>query len=115
VAREENTSAVNNLQKKVFPEELVTTPAKLMIKELEKMSSTSCNSVFRDIDKAIRDFTWETVWHELTVRAPIVLHFFKLLFHKAPKSVICFVISMILKWRCPQMGLVQRVVSTLMY
>ena len=40
---------------------------------------------------------------------------YKQLFPGASKILICFAISLVMKWRSPKMNLIQRVVSTFLY
>ena len=115
VYRKEFGSAINNLQNRLSPEEVMKTPAKIMMDKIKGMCCLSHNSIFRNTDEAICHFTWDSVWQELAVNTPNMLCLFKLLFRGAPKSFICYVISMIIKWRSPKMGLIQGVISTLMY
>ena len=100
----------------VPPPELVVTPVKVMVDEIKQLCSKKENSsLFRDNDKAIRDFKWNPLWLELESRAPTLLRFYQLLFNGAPKPLICFAVSMAVKWRSSKMSLVQRVISTVMY
>ena len=73
------------------------------------------NSILRDSDQALQNFSWELVWNELTTKAPTLLHLYKRFFRGAPKPLICFAASLIIKWRSCKMCLVQRVISTLLY
>lgn len=115
VYRREYTSAINSLQKNMSSEELVVAPAKKIMSEIQGMCSLESNSILRDSDKALQSFNWELVWNELTLKAPTLLQFYKLLFRGAPKALICFAVSLIIKWRSPRMCLVQRVISTMLY
>jgi len=115
VYRREFSSALNSLQKTMPPEKSVEMSVKLIMNEMKQMCRLDSNCILRDTDKALRDFSWEAVWNELASKVPTLLHLYRLLFCGAPKSLICFAVSLIIKWRSPKMGLVQRVISTLMY
>ena len=115
VQREEYSAAVSNLYKKMEPEETAETPAKIMVMEIEELCKLKDKSVFREVGEGIRKFSWDTLWLELVHKAPTLLHFYRQLFRGASKALICFAILMIIKWRSPKMGLVQRVVSTVFY
>lgn len=52
---------------------------------------------------------------QLNIKSSNCYEVFRLLFPSAPKSLICFAVSMVIRWRSPRMGLVQRVISALMY
>ena len=97
------------------PEQMGIAHAKLLIKEIENLSKEDSNSCLQNTEDVLRSFEWELVWYELESKAPTLLNFFHLLFRGAPKALICFTISMVLKWRVPKLGLVQRVVSVLLY
>jgi len=111
VSREEYPSAVKSIQKKVEPEQLVREPIKTMMSEIERICSTKDASVFRDNDKALMHFNWESLWSELASKAPTLLHMYRKLFRGADKPLICFALSMIIKYRSPKkMGAVQRAI-----
>lgn len=90
VYRREYTSAIHNLQKKVPPEELVTTPAKKIMSEIQAMCSFESNSILQDSNTALQIFTWESVRNKLTLKAPTLLHLYKQHFRGASKALICF-------------------------
>ena len=116
VCRRDYSTAINNLQKVVPPAESVVTPAKVMVDEIKQLCSKKENSsLFRDNVKALSDFKWDLLWFELASRAPTLLKFYQLLFNGAPKPLICFAVSMAVKWRSSRMSLVQSVISTVMY
>lgn len=79
------------------------------------MSSLKTQSLLQDTDKATRYFKWTAVWDELQREMAIMVEFLGQVLPHSPKWLICFIISLILKWRSPKMGLVQRVVSILLY
>lgn len=106
---------MKNLQKHVPPETAVVTPAKVMLNETKGLCSLKGKSVFRDKDQSIRDLEWESLWVKLASTTPSLLQLYQQLFKGAPKSLICFAISLVIKWRSPNMGLVQRVISTVLY
>jgi len=104
------------MQKKVNPEQLVAEPVKIVMAEIEKLCSTMSSSAFRDTNDTTKHFSWDSLWSELASKAPTLLHLFRKLFRGASKALICFAISLILKYRSPKkMGAVQRAISTVMY
>ena len=115
VYRREFSSAIHSLQKNVPSEEMIQTPVKIMMKEIQELCCMETKSVLRDTDDGLRKFSWEAVWQEMALKASTVLHFYRQLFRGASKPLICFAISMIIKWRSPKMCLIQRVISTLLY
>ena len=102
VSREEYPSAVKTMQKKVNPEQLVAEPVKIVMAEIEKLCSTKDPSAFRDTNETMKNFSWESLWLELASKAPTFLHLFRKLFDGASKTLICFAISLILKYRSPK-------------
>ena len=97
------------------PEQMGIAYAKMLIKEIKSLSKKDSNSCLQNTEDVLHSFEWDFVWYELESKAPTMLNFFRLLFRGAPKALICFAISMVLKWRVPRLGLVQRVVSVLLY
>ena len=106
---------MTNLQKKIQPETMVVPVAKAVMSEIERMCSMKDASVFRDTDQAVQNFNWENLWLELVSKAPTILHLYRQLFRGAPNPLICFAVSLIVKWRSPKMGLTQRAISAVMY
>lgn len=115
VYRREFSSALQSLRNVLPPEQMGIAHAKVLIKEIENLSSKDSSNCFHSTEDSLRTFKWDMVWNELESNAPVLLHFFQLLFRGAPKALICFAISMVIKWRAPKLGLVQRVVSVLLY
>ena len=85
VYRREFSSAIHNLQKIVPPKEVIETPVKIMMNEIKELCSIEDESVLRDTDKGLRYFSWEAVWQELALKAPTILHLYRLLFRGASK------------------------------
>ena len=114
VYRREYSSTLKNLQKVLPAEQICVTLAKTLLKEIEHMCHGD-NCLLQNTEESFKSFCWDAVWNNLMSKAPTVLQFFTLLFPCAPKSLICFAISMVVRRRSPRMGLVQRVISTMMY
>ena len=83
--------------------------------ELKLMGSQQHNSLLRDTNEAVRQFSWETVWLEMMRDVPTLTKFFMKLIPKIGKPLLCFLISVILKQRSPKLCLVQRAISVLLY
>ena len=79
------------------------------------MGSQQHNSLLRDTNEAVRQFSWETVWLEMMRDVPTLTKFFMKLIPKIGKPLLCFLISVILKQRSPKLCLVQRAISVLLY
>ena len=115
VYRREYRSAHRLLQNEMTPNELAFDFAHILMAEIKEMCRLDNKSVFRDTHSLLHNFSWEVVWAELEAKAPTLLRFYRHMLRGAPKALICFSISLILKWRSPGMGLVQRVISCVMY
>ena len=114
VYRRDYLSALNNMQKVLPAEHICVTLARTLLKEIEHMChGGSC--LLQNTEEAFKAFHWDAVWNSLVSQAPTVMQFFGLLFPHAPKSLICFAVSMVIRWRAPRMGLIQRVISAMMY
>ena len=97
------------------PQETAKVSAKIVMKEIQEMCSLKDGSAFRELNEGVQKFNWDILWIELARKAPTLLQFYRQLFRGAPKALICFAISLIIKWRSSKMGLVQRVISTVLY
>ena len=115
VYRREYCSAQRLLQNELTPNELASNFAHLLMTEIKEMCHLNSKSLFRDTCSLLHNFSWEAVWAELEAKAPTLLRFYRHMLRGASKALICFAISLVLKWRSPGMGLVQRVISCLMY
>ena len=80
VYRREFPSAIHSLQKNVPSEEMIQTPVKIMMKEIQELCCMETKSVLRDTDDGLRKFSWEAVWQEMALKAPTMLHFYRQLF-----------------------------------
>lgn len=87
--------------------------ARLLMGEIKDMYHL--DSIFHSHSFAIHNFSWDIIWSELQSKAPTLLRFYRHMFCGASKPLICFAISLVLKWRSDGMGLVQRVILCLMY
>jgi len=113
VYRREYERATKLLQSEMAPDEPALCFTWLCIDEIK--NKCHLDSVFRDTNPVLHSFSWNVVWEELESKAPTLLHFYKHMFCGASKPLICFAISLTLKWRSDGMGLVQQVISCLMY
>ena len=93
---------------------IITNLALKIKREMKAMSSDAHDSILRDTIEAVKHFSWETVWLELSHKMPTLL---SQLIHKPieHKPILCFLASQLLKSRHQRMGLVQRAVSVMMY
>ena len=87
-----------------------------VILSMSKRSLDRC-SLLRDDVEAVKNFSWETVWGEMTRDLPTFVFLLqRLIKHPADhKPLICLIISMILKQRSPKVSLVQRAISVFLY
>ena len=115
IVKKQYSSAIGSLQKLVKPHELVAIPVRKITEEIKSLCHLDQDSVLRDSDEALHTFSWDVVWCELESKVPTLLQLYKQLFPGASKVLICFAISLVMKWRSPKMSLIQRVVSTFLY
>ena len=105
VYRREYGSVHKLLQTEMTPDESALNVERLLMGEIKDMSHL--DGVFYNITSVLHKFTWDVVWEELQSKAPTLLRFYGHMFCGASKPLICFAISLILKWRSDGMGLVQ--------
>ena len=86
-------------------------------REMRVLSSDAHDSVLRDSVEAVKRFSWDTVFLEYEKMVPTLLTLLKNLIPRSTlkKPLLCLVVSMILKSRHQRMGLVQKVVSVMMF
>ena len=94
--------------------------AKLALKikaEMKEISSDNNNSCLRDCVEAVKHFHWDTVWLELLHKMPMLMSLLSHLIRKPDenKAMLCMLASQLLKSRHQRMGLVQRVISVMLY
>ena len=65
--------------------------------ELKHIGSLDHNSILRDTNEGVRQFSWETVWLELNKNVPTLMKFLIKLLPKVGKPLLCFFVSLILK------------------
>ena len=78
---------------------VISSMSRLILKEIKQLCSLEHSSVLRDDMEAVKNFSWETVWGELTKDLPTLVALLKgLIRHPEDhKPLICLIISMILK------------------
>jgi L1 cell adhesion molecule like protein len=83
-------------------------------KEIKHICSDAHNSILRESDDSLKKFSWDNVWRELLNGMPILIKILSELC-QGDRQLICLMASMILKKKFAKMGLIQRVISILMY
>lgn len=104
-------STVSTLAKndKTF-EHVLLSVVKNIKNELKLIGSLEHNSILRDTNEAVCQFSWETIWLVLNNNVPSLTKFFTKLLLKIGKPLLCFLISVILKYQSPKLCLVQQVI-----
>lgn len=96
---------------------VITQVATKMKTEMKALSSDAHDSILRDSVEAVKRFSWETVWLELSRNVPTLMSLLSQLIpgasHKKP--LLCFLASQLLKSRHQRLCLVQRAVSVMLY
>ena len=83
--------------------------------ELADICSKKVDSLLRDVNEAVKQFSWETVWLEFERRLPTLVGVLQFILPSSNKAVLCFIVGIILKNRSPHMALIQRAVSVMLY
>ena len=83
--------------------------------EMPGLCSLLRPSILRDSQGAVKNFNWQALVSEFSSRIPTLVLVLKKVLPKANDKFIAFIIAMILKKRCKDMFLVQKVVSVLLY
>ena len=85
--------------------------------EMKDISSDDHDSILRDSIEAIKHFSWETVYLELSRNIPTLMSLLRQLVKQPAKKkpLLCCLASQLLKSRHQRLGLVQRAVSVMMY
>ena len=88
-----------------------------VIKEMKDLASIDNDSILRDTVEAVKHFSWETITSELQKKVPSLMRLLQCLVKK-PRDSKPFIASLacqLLKDGHPQLGLLQRAVSVLLY
>lgn len=86
-------------------------------KEMKNLASIDSDSILRDSVEAVKHFSWETITSELQNKVPTLMKFLQYLVKK-PRESKPFIASLacqLVKDGHPQLGLLQRAVSVLLY
>ena len=93
--------------------------ARLIKHEIKSICSNNHCSIIRDAHEGVKHFHWDTVWLELVEKMPNLMKLLHALVHgrndHSNKMLVCLIACMLLKKRVPQMALVQRAISVLLY
>ena len=92
--------------------------AKLALKikeEMKSISSQEHDSILRDPLEAVKRFHWDKVLLEFQYNLPTLVSLVSQLIGRRSKTMLCMIISQLLKARHQHMGLVQRAVSVMLY
>ena len=112
IARKSYVSMASSVVKRMS-KSIITNLALKIEREMKAMSSDAHDSILRDTIEAVKHFSWETAWLELSHKMPTLLSLLSQLIHKPieHKPILCFLASQLLKSRHQRMGLVQRALS----
>lgn len=86
-------------------------------KEMKELSSDKHDSILRDTNEAVKQFSWETVSLELYKMIPTLMTLLALLVPNPDnyKPLLCTIASQLLKCRHQRLSIVQRAVSVMLY
>lgn len=88
---------------------------KQISEQMKSISSLNYNSVLRSDHQNVKHFSWVAIWDEFQQKLPTLILFLRKLFPKSEDKHLSFLICILLKHRCKQMSLFQRVISVLLY
>lgn len=96
---------------------VITQVAAKLKSEMKIVSSDAHDSILRDSVEAVKRFSWETVWLELSRNIPTLMPLLTQLIPRASqkKPLLCLLASQLLKSRHQRLCLVQRAVSVMLY
>lgn len=85
--------------------------------EMKLICSDSHDSILKDNVEAVKHFSWQTVYLELTKQVPTLMALLSQLVPKPEnkKPMLCLLASQLLAARHQRMCLVQRAISVMMY
>lgn len=85
--------------------------------EMKTISTITHNSFLRNSIESVKQFSWEAVHKEFLNHMPTLMDILSSLIPKSAerKPLQCMIASQILKCHHPEMALVQRAVSVMMY
>ena len=89
--------------------------AKFIRAEMKNICSIAHNSILRGHHDQIKSFNWDSILTEFEQNIPTLLLLLRHLMPKANGKFISFIVAVILKKRCKQMSLIQRVISVMLY
>ena len=95
--------------------EVIVSVSRMIRKEVKKVCSKNHKSMLRVKSRtALESFTWDRVWSEIRVNAPILTSILKGTFASTDDSIfplLCVAVSILLKVSNPQVNLVQYILS----
>lgn len=96
---------------------VITELARKVKCEMKSFSSAKSDSIFRDMYAALQQFSWKSVFLELSAGLPTLINFLVQIIPRPKDSIplVCMIASQLLKGRHQRMSLVQRAVSTMLY
>lgn len=85
--------------------------------EMKELASDKHDSILRDTREAVRHFSWETVMREYERKIPTLVSFLKEILPKPEhqRSLLCLLLSVLVKSRHQRLCLVQRAISVMLY
>ena len=80
--------------------------------EMKKIRSLGHNSILRNSNATLKQFSWVRIWEEFQSNIPTLVKFMKCVLDF---KLVTMLIAMILKSRCKHMSLVQQTFSVVLY
>ena len=87
----------------------------LIKKEFKSVCSDQHRSIFRGNSENIKSFSWDQLWSEIHQHMPILASLITTISSSSSKSLVCTIVSMLLKKRHQRMDYLQKVISAFFY
>ena len=72
--------------------------------ELADICSKKVVSLLRDVNEAVKQFSWESVWLEFERKLPTLIGILQFILPSCSKVVLCFIVGLILKKKVTTYG-----------
>ena len=98
-------------------EKVILAVAQKIRTEIKSINSAEHDSILLDSIEALKNFSWESIWLELSSKTPTLVKLLQLLVTNSSKKkpLMSFIVCQLLKQQYPKLCLVQRAVSIALF
>ena len=100
---------------KLHSTKIIKSLSNIIRSEFKTICSDQHSSILRGNPESIKTFSWNQVWDEMQQHVPTLVTLLTAITPPNSQSLLCTIISMLLKRRCQRMGFLQKVISALFY